>query len=1538
VWVELLGPLRVVEGDGDVTPARPKQRALLALLLLRRGEVVPGDQLIEALWGAEPPGTAQTALHGHVSSLRKLLGADRIRTRPPGYLLQVSPDEVDVGRFESLIAEARAFEDPGNRSARLRDALSLWRGPPLADLHGEPFAEREIARLEELRLAALEDRIDADLALGRHHELVAELEPLVAEHEFRERLRGQLMLALYRCGRQADALQVFQSGRRALVEQLGIDPGPALAQLELRILRQDPSLNPRAARAPAPRQAPVRYARSGDLNIAYQVTGDGPLDIVLISGFVSHLDKDWEEPGHARFLERLGSVGRLIRFDKRGTGLSDRPHDLPDLETRMDDVRAVMDAVDSRAAVLFGYSEGAPMAILFAATYPERTRGLVLYGAYAKRLDPDDDYPWAPTREARTADIDRLEREWGFESDMRTMCPSADDATARWWGERCRAAASPGAIRELNETNSFIDVRALLPATRVPTLVVHRGTDYDVRVEEGRYIAERIPSARFIELPGADHFVGVEPDQILDAIEPFLAECVGGPTAWDEDRVLVTLVAVTNVGASEALVRTELARHRGREVERGAGGIVASFDGPARAVRCAVAITAAARALSAGVHTGEVELANGGVRGIALEVAERIAAEAAPGEVLVSQTVKDIVAGSGLEFAELERRSDALVSAVVNRNDERPMVGRSAELERLDAALRRAGTGAGSTVLVAGEAGIGKTRLVRELTAHARAASVQTLVGRSLDLVGTELPYQPFVEALRPVAARLGRELPFEDGGTGGSQLRVFEDTLALVDGVAPVLLVLEDLHWADASTLDLVAYLAHNLDDRRVLLLATYRADELASAERVRRLADSVRRSGAGLTLELGRLAPDEVAELLAARAAPPPRALADAIVARSQGNPFFAEELLAAAGDEGGELPVGLRDLLLRRVARLDRQTKAVLRLAAAAGRDVGYPLLRAAATLPEHEVRESLRRAVEHGVLVADRDQFRFRHALLAEAIYTTLLPGEREELHARLADELARGDPPAAAAELAPHWAAAGHAREALVASIAAAREAEAVFGLAEALAHLERALALWDDVPDAAELAGLDLAELSAWAAEQAFLTGASPRAVELGRHAVALLGDGDPVRAGLLHAALGRHLLFAGHRDAAVTAFERAVELVPPEPPSAERAQVLAALGHALMLNFRHQESRPICEQAIALAQAVGPRDAEVRALGGLGIDLTYLGHRDEGLAALRQALRLAQKSSAPEDLDRSYVLLTDVLTMLGRPRESAGLAAEAIEATRRYGIEHGALHANHIEALVASGAWNEADSVSGAALRALTANRPHQTLLACAQLETGRGDFDAARSHLEAALASVREDERASRVYDSVAVELALSEGRWTDADDAVHAALARVRDRDAALYRVQLCAQGLRAQAELATLARGRGDADVLDGHLGRARRLLTAARRSATGAAAVTPNARGWRALAEAEHGRARGVTRPDAWSEAAAVWDELERPPLAAYCRWREAETLAAAGGDASVPLRAAHAVAARIGAQPLLRELELLADRAQLRLPAPVTAV
>ena len=596
---------------------------------------------------------------------------------------------------------------------------------------------------------------------------------------------------------------------------------------------------------------------------------------------------------------------------------------------------------------------------------------------------------------------------------------------------------------------------------------------------------------------------------------------------------------------------------------------------------------------------------------------------------------------------------------------------------------------------------------------------------------------------------------------------------------------------------------------------------------------------------------------------------ALTDAIAARSEGNPFFAEELLAA-GDRGRELPRGLRDLLLQRVARLDPATQSLLRLAAAAGHDVGYPLLRAVAARPEPDLRQSLRRAVEHGVLVAEQatGSLRFRHALLAEAVYTTILPGEREELHARLAEELARGAA-APAAELAPHWAAAGRSAEALAASVEAARQAEAVFGLAEARSHLERALALWPAVPDAAELVRLDLAALCLWTAELAAQAGAAPRAVELVRRAIELAGQGDPRRAGLLHERLGRYLHWSGRADIAIDAFARAVELVPPQPPSPERAQALASLANGLALAWRYDESLAICEQALVLARAVRAHREELHALTTLGVDLAYVGRGDEGLAALRLARQLAEQGEDPEGLERAYIALTDVLMMTGRPRESALVAEAALDAIHRYGGDHSTLVANLIEPLVASGEWDKADRVSAAAVRAITANYPHMRLIVRGDLETGRGDFDAARAHLDAARATLHSD-RDLATYDAFVAELGLWERRWTDAEAAVRDGVARTYSGDMAQIRVWLCAKGLRAQAELAALARARHDADAVRDHLGRARTMLAVARDAEAEASPVTPNAGGWRALAEGEYERARGVARPERWAEAADTW--------------------------------------------------------------------
>ena len=330
-----------------------------------------------------------------------------------------------------------------------------------------------------------------------------------------------------------------------------------------------------------------------------------------------------------------------------------------------------MDAAESHRAALFGYSEGGPMCVLFSATYPERSSALVLYGTYAKRRDPDEDYPWAPSWAERQTYAEQIERDWGWEADMHRMCPSADDALARWWAIRAHAAASPGAARSLILMNSQIDVRAVLPAIAVPTLVLHRTGDLDSRVEEGRYIAERIPGARFVELAGVDHFPVINADQILDEVEEFLTGVRPTP---EPDRVLATVLFTDIVGSTQkavelgdarwrellqqhhALIRRQLDRFHGREIDTAGDGFFASFDGPARAIRCACAISdrvpELGLAVRAGLHTGECELIDGKVSGVAVHIGARVAAAAAPGEVLVTSTVKDNVAGAGIVFEE----------------------------------------------------------------------------------------------------------------------------------------------------------------------------------------------------------------------------------------------------------------------------------------------------------------------------------------------------------------------------------------------------------------------------------------------------------------------------------------------------------------------------------------------------------------------------------------------------------------------------------------------------------------------------------------------------------------------------------------------------------------------------------------------------------------------------------------------------------------------------------------------------------------------
>jgi pimeloyl-ACP methyl ester carboxylesterase len=417
----------------------------------------------------------------------------------------------------------------------------------------------------------------------------------------------------------------------------------------------------------------TRYAKSGGVHIAYQVVGDGPFDLVLIPGLISHVELAWEEPAIARFLRRLASFSRLILFDKRGTGLSDPVplNQLPTLEQRMDDVRSVMDAVGSERAALFGVSEGGPMAFLFAATYPQRTTAVVLYGEYA-RMAWAPDYPWGFTLEQHERLLQRIDEGWGTGDVLKYFAPDSkgDERLREWWARLERQAASPGTAMALLRMAYEIDARSILPTVSVPTLVVHRSGDRLVPVEHGRYVAEHIRGAKYVELPGRDHLYWTgDAEVLLGEVQEFLT---GVRPSAELDRVLATVLFTDIVGSSEraaelgdrrwrdllenyyGLVRRQLERFRGREIDTAGDGLFATFDGPARAIRCASAVTAGTRQLGievrAGVHTGECEVIGDKVGGIAVHTGARVAAMANAGEVLVSHTVKDLVAGSGIRF------------------------------------------------------------------------------------------------------------------------------------------------------------------------------------------------------------------------------------------------------------------------------------------------------------------------------------------------------------------------------------------------------------------------------------------------------------------------------------------------------------------------------------------------------------------------------------------------------------------------------------------------------------------------------------------------------------------------------------------------------------------------------------------------------------------------------------------------------------------------------------------------------------------------
>ena len=701
-------------------------------------------------------------------------------------------------------------------------------------------------------------------------------------------------------------------------------------------------------------------------------------------------------------------------------------------------------------------------------------------------------------------------------------------------------------------------------------------------------------------------------------------------------------------------------------------------------------------------------------------------------------------------------------------------VGRARELVRLAELAAAAAGGEPAFVLVGGESGVGKSRLVAEFAGRAAAGGARILSGDCVDLGGGELPYAPLVAALRGVdphqleqmlgrgAKELAPLLPQLEGeetalaATSHAQGRLFELLLALLAGLGadqPLVLTVEDAHWADPSTRDFLSFLIRNRRRERLMVIVTYRTDELHRRHPLRAfLAEADRARTTRLTLE--RFTRDELTEQLTGILGhAPPARLIDDLYARAEGNPFFTEELLAAGGGHSdGRLPDDVREALMLRIELLSADAQTVLRVAAAAGPSVRHGLLVAATPLEPDALLAGVREAVAHHVLVQEpgSDAYRFRHALLREAIVDDLLPGERGPIHASLGRALSE-DPSLSvsgrgvAAELAFHWSAAHDLPAAFAASAQAGAEAERMAAFAEANAHFERAAELWHAVPEQLREASPSRVELLRRAAEAALLSGDGGRAVALGRSALALVdADQDPALAAGLHERIGRFLVLSGLSQDALDELGQAVELMPAGAPPADRARVLSAEAHLLMLMGRGVEAQERCEVALALAREAGSRHSECAILNTLGGSLAMSGDDEGGLARLLEARTLAEEISDPEELIRVYINLPEILDRMGRLQEAVEVSREGVAMARREGIPAGlpSLISELVVRLIRVGRWSEADEILPEALAATEGwgVGVSSTLVADALLRALRGDAAGAEEALEKADRALRQ------------------------------------------------------------------------------------------------------------------------------------------------------------------------------------------------------
>ena len=936
------------------------------------------------------------------------------------------------------------------------------------------------------------------------------------------------------------------------------------------------------------------------------------------------------------------------------------------------------------------------------------------------------------------------------------------------------------------------------------------------------------------------------------------------------------------------------------------------------------------------------------------------------------------------------------MNRVATRVSSPRFIGRQAELHTLMEAVHAAGPGEAAAVLVGGEAGIGKTRLVEEVAAAAVADGALVLQGGCISLGdGGGLPFAPFVEALRrlpavladgrfgidveslrtPATVELGRLMP--EFGTPDAadregfarpewiQARIFEGLLALLRELAAratVVLILEDLHWADGSTRDLVAFLARNVRTERLVVVGTFRTDELHRRHPLRPWLAEMDRVPRVRRIDLSRFGRSELGEQMTAILGGTPEPdLVEAIEARAEGNPFFVEELLAARSDAlGAGVPDTLREVLLSRVASLSEDAQRVLGIASMDGRSVEPGLLAEVAAQPEVELEDPLHEALAAQLLVSDPSgdgRYRFRHALLAEAVYDDLLPSERRRLHAAYAAALdARPVPDGAEgasqlAAVAHHASAAHEPVRALRAWILAARAASEAVAFAESLRAFERAIDLWDAVPADDRPSGVDLAHLHHEASLAAMIGGWPDRAVELARTAIRLLDpDREPERWAAANERLSRALWMVGDPVEATSIIEMTAQSMGRAAPSPERARVLASMAATYMLQGDHARAVPAAEAAIALAREVDARVSVAHAMSTLGTSKVLLGLCDEGLPMSREALDRNLGGGDVHDVGRAYANLSAVLLVCGELEESLAVAETGVTWSRSVGA-HGQygrfIQGNALEATIDLGRWDDADRMIDELLsdEQLGVNR-------IARIASG-GTFLVRRGrHADAAallkdgkalVDPLQEAQFTGPIYLGLA-ELALTEHDPISAAATATGGLERLSRTQDRFYALELAAVAVRAEADAAGLARAHRDEAAAAAAAERGRvplAFLQEVSQAAPGTAAFGGRVASMTALATAETVRATGVPDPDAWRAAVAAADQAGIAWPRAYTRFRLAEALLEARAprpDSVVAVAEAHAAAQRLGAAPLRDWVDGLARRARVPIEEIVETV